>query len=263
MDKIAKAVRRAEVNGFVAGLIDSGIMKVANEEEAAVVADVIEEHLPEDYDMEDAMAIAAEVVDALGGEAEGEGYEDEGYEDDGMVVEASDKSDVNMAAVMAAYGELTMAKEAGDISEGEFEKQAVTLKGIVGGAKNLYKGDYAGFAGQARRHVNAAKQGLGSAFGAKALRRGLSESGEAGDKMKALADAAAKKNAVRQRIVGEGNAYTKATAQQQPGFIGLTKQRSAAKSKALKGAAATGAAYGTTGVGAAYGGQKLYDKYNQ
>ena len=138
MDKIAKAVRRAEVNGFVAGLIDSGIMKVANEEEAAVVADVIEEHLPEEYDMEDAMAIAAEVVDALGGEAEGEELEDEGYEDEDMVVEASDKSEdkpLNKTAALAALGELTMAKEAGEISEEEFQKEAVTLRGMVQGAK--------------------------------------------------------------------------------------------------------------------------------
>lgn len=138
MDKIAQAVRRAEVNGFVAGLIDSGIIKVATEEEAVIVADVIEEHLPEEYDMEDAMAIAAEVIDALDEEAAaaaaGVEPEPEAVDEEGMAVVASDE-EFNETAAMAAYGELSMAKLAGNISEKEFEKEAAFIRSMLNSAK--------------------------------------------------------------------------------------------------------------------------------
>jgi hypothetical protein len=249
MDKIAEVVKMAEVNGFVAGLVDTGILKVANEEEMAVVADVIAENLPEDYTMEDAMAVAAEVVDALeeGGEEEGEVLVD----DEGMVVEASDKEasdkeEVNVTAVMAAYGELSMAKEAGEISEEEFKKEAGSLKGLFQGVKGLARKAYTGDAAKGVDSVVDAARGAKASLPSR----------------KAIVDALSAKG------LREGGRQAKRNfkfyAQQKPGA-----QKEVYRKKLLqglgqagKGAAATGAAYGTVG-GAAYGGKSLYDKYNK
>jgi hypothetical protein len=139
MEKLATAIKQAEVNGFVGALVETGIIKVANEEEQAVIADVIAEHLPEDYAMEDALAVAADVVDAL----EDGALEDEEVlvDEDGMVVEASDSSpELNETALMAAYGELVMAKEAGEISAEDFEKEANAVTNMLRAGKGKVVG---------------------------------------------------------------------------------------------------------------------------
>ena len=270
MDKIAKAVRRAEVNGFVAGLIDSGIMKVANEEEAAVVADVIEEHLPEDYDMEDAMAIAAEVVDALGGEAEGgEVVEDEGYEDEDMVVEASDRSgEVNETALMAAFGELSMAKMAGEISAEQFEKEAASLQGGINAVRDLASKAYTGNAGAGfqavrkgvssgasgvRNSLRAKADSFGRAFGGKGVGRAKGAISQVQGKVDASA-AQAQKMGLDPAVFGGNKAKLQASLQKNLG----NERRRTYGARALVG----GAALGTAG-GAGYGAKSLYDKYNQ
>jgi hypothetical protein len=227
MDKIAEQVKKAEVNGFVAGLVDTGILKVANDEELAIVADVIAENLPEDYTMEDAMAVAAEVVDALEG---GEGMTDEEAAalaaaeaegtGEGMVVEASDKDEVNVTAAMAALGELSMAKEAGDISEEDFKKEAAPIQQMIRSVKRL--------PGNLAAKASAAKGNYADAL--------------TGNK---------------KRIAFLENRARKSSGKQLHNIGQQLRDARKATTRARVGTAAAGA--GTTAVG----GKALYDKYNQ
>jgi len=240
MEKIAQAVRMAEVNGFVAGLIDMGVIKVASEEEAAVIADVIEEHLPEEYDMNDAMAIASDVVEALEGD-EGAEPEAEGDEE-GMVVQASDYDEVDETALMAAYGELSMAKHAGDISDEEFEKEAKILDSFFrSGTQNARRVGKALASAKAApgKAVKATKAGLGKVTGY--LKAGLKGSG--------IKDNAKLLNALNSKRNFKGSMAAKNVS-----------------SDLRKAIARTGVAYGgatAATAGAAYGGKKLYDKYKK
>jgi hypothetical protein len=260
MEKLAGLIKQAEVNAFVGALADTGFLKVANEEELAMVADVIAENLPEDYTMEDALALAGEVIEAA--EA-GEGEEEVIPEDEDMVVEAGDRDEeINETAVMAAMGELAMAKMAGEISDEEFAKEALSIEGLVQGAKGLGKKVYTGDDGAgARTAFNSAKQDIGSVFKADSLRKGMTGMKDSREEMAGLKDLLAKKN--KQRVNIGGKDARKASMGNLPGYGSAKKRQAAARLQALKGLGATGAAYGGAGAAAGLGGKALYDKYNQ
>jgi len=248
MDKLAAEVRKAEVRGFVAALVDTGIIKCA-EDEVAVVEDIIEEHLPEEYNMEDAMAIAADVVDALDANAEaeaegGEVVDPELVGDPEMVVEASDKT-INKTAAMAAYGELSMAKEAGEITAEEFEKEALSLQGMLASARGGAKNAYTGNIGAGLKTVGSKVTGAGQAVAAR------------------MPKTMAAASQVRAGLTGDGikRNLSALKYQRSHGGTGM-KAESLAKSRLLGSVARTGAVYGGV-AGAGLGGKALYDKYNQ
>lgn len=253
MEKLAEAIKQAEVNGFVGALVETGILKVANEEEQAVVADVIAEHLPEDYDMEDAMAVAADVVDALEGEMEGD---EEIVDEEGMVVEASDKS-LNEAALMAAYGELAMAKEAGDISAEDFAKEANAVTDMLRAGKGRVVG-----AGQAvASQAGAASTAMGNRLrtGMRRVRQGadtakVKTQAAVGNTVDALKGNEKRLAYLNNRIAtAPGRGEAKALADQID-----DAHKAVGRTRLVAGAAGAGA-IGAGGLGA----KALYDKYNQ
>jgi hypothetical protein len=150
-------------------------------------------------------------------------------------------------------GELAMAKMAGEISDEEFEKEALSIEGLVQGAKGLGKKVYTGF--------NSAKQDIGSVFKADSLRKGMTGMKDSREEMAGLKDLLAKKN--KQRVNIGGKDARKASMGNLPGYGSAKKRQAAARLQALKGLGATGAAYGGAGAAAGLGGKALYDKYNQ
>lgn len=136
MEKIASLVKTAEVRGVMACLVDSDLVKVANAEDFDALTEAVSENLSEDYNLDEVLNKTAEILDAVEAEA-GSGEQEK---------EASNE-DITEADVYAAYGELSMMKEAGEISEEDFEKEAASLQDLVQGAKNLggkaYGGDVA------------------------------------------------------------------------------------------------------------------------
>lgn len=140
MDKLAM-VKLAEVNGVIAGLVDEGLVKVASEEEFNALCDLVSDDLDDSYDLEDVLNKTAEIVEvaeALDGELE---------------KEASDAYDTS--DILAAYGELTLLKEAGEIDDDTYDQETGTLK------KYLNKGK--GMASDAWEHVKAHKGGYATA----------------------------------------------------------------------------------------------------
>jgi hypothetical protein len=126
MDKIAM-IKQAEVNGVLAALVEKELVKVADDEDFEALTGAIAGSLSEDYDFEEVMDKTAAVMEeyyelvegAEGAEGE-EGHEKEAGEEGEAEYDERD--------IMAAYGELTLAKEAGDISEEDFEKEAAKVQ---------------------------------------------------------------------------------------------------------------------------------------
>lgn len=159
MDKIAM-VKTAEVRGVIACLVDNELVKVANQDEFNALSDLVEANVSENYDVNEVMNKTAEVLDALENMSDEELEElaaaieeeqaEEAVAEEVAEDEVKEASEINETALMAAYGELAMAKEAGEISAEEFEKEAGSLRGMVEGAKNLasraYNGDVSGAA---------------------------------------------------------------------------------------------------------------------
>lgn len=121
MNKIASLVKEAEVRGVLAGLVDGGHLKIASAEDLEALTEVVSGAVEGyDYDLNTILSKTAEVMEAL----ENEGQDKEASEDE-----------VDETAVMAAFGELSMMKMAGEIDEESFEKEAANLKAIMEGAK--------------------------------------------------------------------------------------------------------------------------------
>lgn len=61
-EKFAAQIKMAEINGVMGALIETNIIKIAAEEDYAVIAEAIAERLPEDWDLETMMAAIDEVM---------------------------------------------------------------------------------------------------------------------------------------------------------------------------------------------------------
>jgi len=132
MEKLAM-IKQAEVNGVMAALLETELVKVASEEDFDAVTSCITDGLSDDYDMEEVLAKTAEVLDEYYALCE------EGEEAGEVKKEASEEG-VDETAVMAAIGELTLAKVAGDISEEDYDAEVEKLAGAKFDAlKNLGK----------------------------------------------------------------------------------------------------------------------------
>jgi hypothetical protein len=253
MDKLAM-VKSAEVRGVMACLVDNGLLKVANEEMFEMMADAVVEKLAEDYNLEDVLdntaevAEAAEAIENMDEEELAElvaaaDTDDEVVEDD-VVEDDIDKeaSAADIDGVMQDYSKLLMAKEAGEITEQYFEKEA-------GAIKEFLSKMYAGAKAAPGKMYAGAKAAPGKMYaGAKA----------APGKMYAGAKAAPGK--------------VKNIAKEVPGktIDGLTFDRLRAamrsngskdfkKKLVMQGLRQSGGAY--AGLGAAgYGGKKVYDR---
>lgn len=280
MEKLAGLIKQAEVNAFVGALADTGFLKVANDEELAIVADAIAENLPEDYTMEDALGIAGEVIEAMDeGEGEGEVAPEEEVipEDEDMVVEACDKGEeINEAAAMAAMGELAMAKMAGEISEAEFEKEALSIESLLQGGKGLAQKAYTGNIGAGAKAVEGVRELTQKAYtgdigaGAKAVKSGFGRALR-GTNVKNLKNARGELNAsvakelkdLKARgIDPSGPVASRANfvSQSSAGIgAGIKKALRNERLKTWGTRGAVGAAAGGAGLGA----KALYDKYNQ
>lgn len=121
MNKIASLVKEAEVRGVLAGLVDGGHLKIASVEDLEALTEAVSGAVEGyDYDLDTILSKTAEVIEAM--------------EDKGQDKEASE-DEVDETAVMAAFGELSMMKMAGEIDEDSFEKEASKLKAMLEGAK--------------------------------------------------------------------------------------------------------------------------------
>lgn len=241
--KIAELTKQAEVNGVLAGLVDSGLIEVDTAEDFDKLAELVAGELDGEYTMEDVMAKTAEVIDALGA-----------VDEDGLDKEAGEFGDIDETALLAAYGELTLLKEAGEISEEEFVKEAGTLSSaanwlesnagkaadaVKGAAKSVATNANPKTPGVARKLVHDVAKGA----------RGAADYVKGGFKAEKLR-AAMKRNkgleSYNATRVAKGHA-PKAGSSLAPG---------------LKQLAAAGATVGAAG-GTAYGAQKLYDKHKK
>ena len=121
MDKLA-FVKVAEVSGVVASLAENEIVKIASAEDFDAIVDAVASDLPNSYGMDDVLAKTAEVMEYL--------YEN-GY-GDAMEKEAGEFDEQD---ALAYIGELALAKEAGEISEAEFAKEADALAQLIAGQR--------------------------------------------------------------------------------------------------------------------------------
>jgi hypothetical protein len=267
MDKIAM-VKAAEVRGVLACLLDNDLMKVANEEEFEAVAEIVAENLGDDYTLEDVLDTTAEVIEtaealenmsdeelaALEAEAGEVVDEGEGEIVELEVKEASEKDDVDPVELMNQYGELLMAKEAGEITDAYFEKKAASIQGILqalkGGAAKAYTGDIAAGARAAKGSVGSKAKDIGSylkgGFTADKLR-----------KAKGMSKAKGSYAVNIKKIPLEDTANRSRLRSQFKGRVGTKADRAALLRKGLlQSGAAYGGATGLAG-GAAYGGSRL------
>ena len=149
-------VKQAEVSGALAALVDEGIVKVASVEDFEDIAQVISENLPEQYDADDFFAKTAEVMDEVYVIYEGA--------NDGMDKVAEEDA-------LAYIGVLALQKEAGEITQEEFVKEAgaaaeigARAPGMVAdflgaGAKATGKAIRGGV-GRAANYIRDTQQGL-------------------------------------------------------------------------------------------------------
>ena len=121
MNKFAHLVKTAEVRGVMAYLVDSEMIKVATQEDFDNLVNTVSESVEGDYDLNTVLSKTAELIG-------GESTEDQ---------EKTAADSVSDEEVQRAFGVLAMAKEAGELSAEEFEKQAATLRGLYEGAKGL------------------------------------------------------------------------------------------------------------------------------
>jgi len=148
MDKIAM-VKAAEVRGVLACLVDNEMVKVGNEAEFEEVAAAVAEELGDEYTLEDVLEGTAEVMEAIEAlenmsdeelaELEAAIAAEEGAPAEEEVLEevpeeekvASDKGHEKTAELKQQYTDLVMAKEAGEISENYFEKEANKIMDLL------------------------------------------------------------------------------------------------------------------------------------
>lgn len=175
MDKLAM-VKLAEVNGVIAGLVDEDLVKVASEDEFNALCDLVAENLDDEYDMEDVLNKTAEVVELA------EALEAE------MEKEAGEAEEVDVNDILAAYGHLTLLKEAEEVDDQSYEEEAGKLKkmlnyvGTKGGkAWEATKGGGKAVGGHIARNWGKYTAGAGTA-GAVATLAALAHKGKLGDR---------------------------------------------------------------------------------
>lgn len=169
MNKLA--AKQAEVRGALAALVDAGYVKVASENDFDVVADAVEQALPMlgNYDMTDVLSKTAEIMEEVY-EVYGSGALDKRASDEDMEELEKIASEVSEQDILAAYGSLTLQKEAGDISEFEFAKEAGKLNTITdmmrgagskvtGGARSVGRQILKGLKGEGIRDSYKATRG--------------------------------------------------------------------------------------------------------
>ncbi len=112
LDKLAQisAVRDSEVRGCLAAFVDSGIMKVASEEDFDALSSAVAANIGLDYDIDTIYKTASYLL--------GEGQEKTAAEQ-------------HNAACMAALGELLMMKTAGQIDDATFTSEAHELMKVA------------------------------------------------------------------------------------------------------------------------------------
>lgn len=167
MDKIAM-VKQAEVSGVIAGLVDAEYIKLASAEDFDTVCQIVADNISEkDWTFDEVVEKTAEVMEEvyqiyeengqLEKEAEVKAVEEVKEEE---VVKEAELTDTE---IFAAIGELTLAKEAGDVSEDEAESKMSKLKGMLKNNKGKIGAGVAGLglaalAGKAGYDINKLKQ---------------------------------------------------------------------------------------------------------
>ena len=154
MEKIAM-IKTAEVYGVMSSLVENGAVKVASESAFNSLTSIVANTIPgAEYSLEDVLSKTAEVLDEVQDmseeelaelaaviEAEEAAQEAEVIPEDlvdadpEMPKEASENE--NEMDLKAQYGELAMAKVAGDISDEYFDKEASKILDALKGAKSF------------------------------------------------------------------------------------------------------------------------------
>lgn len=156
-------VKKAEVTGVIAGLVDADYIKVASEEDFNAICDTVAGQIDtDDYTFDQVVEKTAEVMDEV--------YKI--YEENGIIEKVADeKVETEVEAekvaeeytegdILAAMGELMMAKEAGEVTAEEQESKMTELKEMLKKHKKAI-GVGAG---------TAVAAGLGAKFGPKAVK---------------------------------------------------------------------------------------------
>ena len=168
MDKVAM-IKSAEVRGVLACLVDNGLVKVANEESFEAIADAVASNLGDDYTLEDVLDNTADVVEtaeaidnmtvveraALAAAIDNMTDEERAalaaaIDEDAAAAAATPEAEktAEYKNLMEQYGELVMAKEAGEITDSYFEKQALSIQSLLqsgaNAARNAYTNDFSG-----------------------------------------------------------------------------------------------------------------------
>lgn len=224
MDKIAQ-IKLAETHGVLAALADTGLLKVASEEDFDFMTEKVAEALGDDYDMDQVISKTAGCEYLMDKIASEEFAIDE-------VAEVMDKE----ACTFADLGEFLMLKEAASVA------------GTVEGAKNLGKSMFHG-------DVNLAKikDGLKNVATGKGVREAYGNlkaiQSQIGQRMGAFQSAG-----LRAKDLPAEHAWNK-------GLEAAKKTRKGDAIQLLKEVGKTTGLYGTGIVGAGVGGKKLYDRF--
>lgn len=226
MNKIASLVKEAEVRGVLAGLVDGGHLKIASAEDLEALTEVVSGAVEGyDYDLNTILSKTAEVIEYL----ENEGQDKEASEDG---ADTFDKT-----AALAAVGELTMAKLAGEISEADYENAVEEL-------------------------MKMADEWSDAAESSRAKDYSWRPKGGAAEKTKGSVRAQVNKvkSAVVDRAKGKGIGEAARNLKDTLTLKGVAGGRKTQALKAFAGkAGGTAALYGAAGLGA----KALYDKYKK
>ena len=239
-------VKQAEVAGVLAGLVDADLIKIASEEDFEVITDVVAENLSNDYDLDEVLAKTAEVFEYLE-EVDGEPLEKTAEEE---YVEA-----------MAALGEATMDKLAGELDDEEFEKIAASIADL---ASKAIHGDLSKIPGAIGSGLRGAKDYLVKGLKGSGIKKSLKARTGLKNYTKDYANYMQELKAAKRLGLPTGLAKKQTKKRFAEGFKQVNKalkgDAGALRRRALRTGLAYGGAAAATG-GAAYGGKKLYDKY--
>lgn len=134
MDKVAM-VKQAEVTGVIAGLVDAEYIKLASAEDFDTVCEVVANNISDkDWTFDEVVEKTAEVMDEV--------YKI--YEENGSIKKEANEKELSESEIMAEIGALTLAKEAGDVSEDEAESKMSKLKKMLKEHKGSVAGGVAG-----------------------------------------------------------------------------------------------------------------------
>ena len=239
MNKIAELVKEAEVRGVLAALVDGGHLKVASQEEFDALTEVVSASIDGyDHDLNTVLSKTAEVIE---------------YLENGDFEKEAGEAEIDETAVMAAFGELSMMKMAGQIDEEAFAKEANKLQALL---------DFG------RKAVESTKGAAGRAFaGAKNVGKEIKDAAVAGQARRghaAVGEAKRNISDLSKFDTKSGNAFEQALNK---GFADkkIPYEQALAKGKRdrLIGVAKTTGLYGAGAAGTAVGGKALYDKYKK